>query len=50
MEFGPMTKIDKRNMTTSSKIDDDVMLANCDVIILFPIYSYPEARFRAHGL
>ena len=23
---------------TSKKFDDDVMLANCDVIVIFPIY------------
>ena len=25
-------------MTTSRKAEDDVMLANCDVIVIFPIY------------
>ena len=36
MKLGPGTKLDKRNKM-SKKFDEDVMLANCDVII-FPIY------------
>ena len=35
MEFGPVTKIDKRNKTTSKNTDDDVMSENCDVIVIF---------------
>ena len=38
MKLGPVTKLDKRNKTTSKKIGDDVMLANCEVIVIFPIY------------
>ena len=38
MTLGPVTKLDKRNMTMSKKFDDDVMSANCDVIVFFPIY------------
>ena len=38
MKLGPVTKIDKRNTATSRKFDDDVMLANCDVIVFFRIY------------
>ena len=38
MELGPVTKIDKRNKTTSKKIVDDINLENCDVIVNFPIY------------
>ena len=37
MKLGPVTKLDKRNKTLK-KIDDDVMSANCDVIVAFPIY------------
>ena len=33
-----LTKIDKRNKTTSKKIDDDVMLENFDVTVIFLIY------------
>ena len=35
MKLGPVTKLDKRNKTTSKKFDDDVMLENCDVIVIF---------------
>ena len=38
MKLGPVTKLDKRNKTTSKKFDDDVMSENCDVIAIFPIY------------
>ena len=38
MKRGLVTKIDKRNKMTSKKFDDDVMSANCDVIIIFLIY------------
>ena len=40
MKLGPVNKFDQRNTTTSKnvkKIDDDVMLVNCDVIVIFPI-------------
>ena len=38
MKLGPVTKLDKRNKTTSKKIDDDVMSENCDVIVIFRIF------------
>ena len=38
MKLGSVTKIDKRNKTTSKKIDDDVMLENFDVTVIFLIY------------
>ena len=39
MKFGPVFKLDKRNKTVpKKKIENDVMLANCDVIVIFPIY------------
>ena len=38
MKFSVVTKIDKRNKTTSKKIDDDGMLEDCDVIANSPIY------------
>ena len=38
MKLGPVTKLDKRNKTTSKKIDDDVMSKNCDVFIIFRIF------------
>ena len=37
MKLGPVTKIDKKNKITSKKFDDDVMLANFDVIVIYPI-------------
>ena len=36
MKFG---KHDKQKMVTLKKLDDDVMSANCDVTVVFPIYS-----------
>ena len=39
MKLGPVTKRDKRNKTTSKKFDNDLMMENCDVIDIFPIYS-----------
>ena len=38
MKLGPVTRIDKRNKTTSKKIDDDVMWTDFDVIVIFTIY------------
>ena len=35
MKLGTVTKLDKKNTTT---FDDGVMSANCDVIVVFPIY------------
>ena len=36
MKLGPVTKLDKRNKTTSKKFDVDVMSRNCDVIVWRP--------------
>ena len=38
MKLRLVTKLDKRNKTRSKKFSDDVMSANCDVIVIFPIY------------
>ena len=38
MKFGPITKIDKRNTSTSKKFDDDFMLIDCNVIVFFLVY------------
>ena len=43
IKLGPVTKLDKRNKTTSKKFDEDVMSANLDVIVIFPIYGQLEA-------
>ena len=37
MKLGPVTKLDNRNKITSKNIDDDVISANCDVIVIFLI-------------
>ena len=54
MKLGPVTKFDKGKVKTSKKLDDDVMSANCDFIVIFPIYGLiwnnPEAGFRPHIL
>ena len=34
MNLGPVTKIDKKNKISSKKSEDDVMSANCDVIVI----------------
>ena len=37
MKLRPVTKLDKRNKTTSKKFDVDVVSENCDVIVIFRI-------------
>ena len=37
MKLGLVTKLDKKNKTTSKKFDVDVMSENCDVIVIFRI-------------
>ena len=38
MKPGPVTKLDKKNKTTSNKIDDEVMSTISDVTAISPIY------------
>ena len=38
MKLGPVTKLDKRNKTTSKNFGDDVKPTNCDVVVIFPVY------------
>ena len=38
MKLGPVTKIDKKNKIMSKKFHDDVLSANYDVNVIFPIY------------
>ena len=38
MELGAVTKFGKRDRTTPKKIDDDVISANYEFIVFFPIY------------
>ena len=42
MKLRPVTKLNKRNKTTS-KNDDNVMSENYDVAVIFPIYGQFEA-------
>ena len=37
MKLGPVSKLDKKNKTTSKMFEDAVMSANYDVIVIFPI-------------
>ena len=46
MKLGQVTKLNKRNKTTSKKIDDDAMSENCDVIAIFLIYSQFGATWK----
>ena len=39
MKPRPATKLDKRNKTRSKKFDFDMMSENCDVIVIFRIFS-----------
>ena len=50
MNLGPVTKLGKRNKTTSKKFDVDVMSENCDVIVIFVIfYQFGAIRRAASG-
>ena len=50
MKLGPVTELDKRNKKTSKKIDDDVMSANIDVIVIFPIYGQFGAIWKVDSI
>ena len=39
MKLGPVTKLYKRNKTTSKEFEDHEVLKSCDVNDIFPIYS-----------
>ena len=39
MKLGLVSKLDKKNKTTSKNFDDDLMSKNCDVIVIFRIFS-----------
>ena len=49
MNLGPVTKIDKKNKTTSKIIDDHVMPKNCDVIVIFRIFGQFGAVRKPHS-
>ena len=38
MKLGPVSKFGKKNTATSKKFDVEVMSANRNVIVIFPIY------------
>ena len=40
MKLGPVTKLNKWNTTKSRQINDDVVSASYDVIVIFPIYGW----------
>ena len=46
MKLGSVTKLDKRNKTTSKKIDDDLISANYDVSVIFLIYGHFGAIWK----
>ena len=43
MNFGPVTNIYERNKTILKEFDDNVILKNYDVIMVFSIYGQSEA-------
>ena len=49
MKFGPVTKLDKKKKTMSKNFDDDVMSANCDVIVIFPLYGQFGAIWKLYS-
>ena len=38
MKLEPVTKLNKKKMTTSKKFDDQQVSANYNIIVIFPIY------------
>ena len=46
MKLGPVTKLDKRNKTTSKTFDHYVMSENYDVIVIFSIYDQSGAIWK----
>ena len=51
MKLGPVTKLDKRNKTTSERFDDDVICKKFYVIVTsLTIWRYPKAGFQTLGL
>ena len=49
MKLGPVTKLDKRNKTTSKQFDDDVMPKNCNVIAIFLTYGQSGAIWKPYS-
>ena len=42
IKLGPVTKLDKKNKTTSKKFDDEVMLENCTSLSFFQFMANME--------
>ena len=42
MKLGPVTKLYKKNTTTSKFFDDGIMSKNCDVIVIFQFMANSE--------
>ena len=40
MKLEPVTKLNKKKMTTSKKFDDQQVSANYNIIVIFPIYRW----------
>ena len=49
MKLRTETKLDKKKKETSKNIDDDVMPVNCDVTVIFTIYSQFGAIRKPHS-
>ena len=47
MKLGPITKLDKRNKTTSKKVDNDALTTN-DIIVIFPVDDQFGANQKFH--
>ena len=51
MELRPVSRLDKRNKTTSKKkLNDEVISKNCDVIVIFTIANLEQSRSRIPDL
>ena len=53
IKFGPITKLDKKNRLTLRKFDYDLVLSNCDVIVILQFMANLEQSgswIPMHGL
>ena len=48
-KLGLVTKLVEKNKIGSKKFDDDVMSANCSVIVIFPIYGQFGAIWKLNS-
>ena len=48
MKLRPVTKIGKRNKALLKKVDDDFILENYDVIVIFPMHGQFGAIRKPH--